>query len=282
MGLYEKALDQYHQALDLQRKLGNKQMIAISQNSSLGTVFGFQGRFGAALSAKEDAYKTFRDLGERSVWAVIIQGGYGEALAQVGQNAEAKKMLEEAIGLARELKTQDEIARILGFQGDNAFFGGDLKTAQQLYAQALSASAKSSDVRIVLASKFNLAKMDVVEGHAQVAIQKLTALAADADKAGFKYLSLQSSLSLAEAQIQLKNFSKAADLLQTALVQTDKLGLLCLKAQARALLAKAFQGEHKTAEAERERSTAQQLFKDIQAEGHFDLRSRQDLASVLS
>ncbi len=121
LGLYEKALDQYHQALDLQRKLGNKQMIAI-ENSSLGTVFGFQGRFGAALSAKEDAYKTFRDLGERSVWAVIIQGGYGEALAQVGQNAEAKKMLEEAIGLARELKTQDEIARILGIPGRQCFF----------------------------------------------------------------------------------------------------------------------------------------------------------------
>ena len=280
LGLYEKALDQYHQALDLQRKLGNKQMIAI-ENSSLGTVFGYQGRFGAALSAKEDAYKTFRTLGERSVWMVIIQGGYGEALAQIGQSAKAKKMLDEAMGLARELKNQDEIARILGFQGDNAFFSGDLKTARQFYVQALSASAKSSDVRIVLSSKFNLAKMDVVEGHAPAAVPKLTTLAGDADKAGFKYVSLQSSLYLADALIQLKNFSKAADLLQTALVQTDKLGLLCLKAQVHALLAKTLDGEHKTADAGRERNTAQQLLKDIQTEGHFDLRSRQDLTSML-
>ncbi len=281
LGLYEQALDQYHQALDLQRKVGNKQKIAI-ENSSLGTVFGYQGRYGAALSAKQDAFKSFHDLGERSLWTVIIDSGYGEALAQVGQHEEAKKILDEAIGLARELKNQDEIARTLSFQGDNAYFSGDLKTARQFYAQALSTSAKSTDVRLVLSAKFNLAKLDVDEGHAQAALKQFTALAGEADRVGFKYLSLQASLCLAQAQIQLRNFSQAEEILETVMVQTDRLGLLSLKGQAHALLAKALEGEHKPAEAERERNAAQQLFKDIQAEGHFDLRSRYDLASSLS
>jgi tetratricopeptide (TPR) repeat protein/predicted Ser/Thr protein kinase len=281
LGLYEQALDQYHQALDLQRKVGNKQMIAI-ENSSLGTVFSYQGRYGAALSAKEDAFRSFRDLGEKSLWTVIIDGGYGEALAQVGQHEEAKKILDEAMGLARELKNQDEIARTMSFQGDNAYFSGDLKTARQFYAQALSISAKSSDVRLVLSAKFNLAKLDVNEGHAQAALKQLTALAGEADKVGFKYLSLQASLCSAQAQIQLKNFSKAGEILETVMVQTDKLGLLSLKGQAHALLAKALEREHKPAEAERERNAAQQLFQEIQAEGHFDLRSRYDLASSLN
>lgn len=281
LGLYEQAVDQYHQALDLQRKIGNKQMVAI-ETASLGTVFGYQGRYGAALSAKEEAFNAFRNMGERSFWTVSINGGYGEALAQVGRSAEAKQTLEEALALAREIKNQDEIARILGYQGDNAYFIGDLKTARQYYAQALAACAKSSDARLVLTSKFNMAKLDVEDGHPQSAIQKLTALSSEADKAGFKYLSLQTSLYLAQAQTRLKNLSAARALLQTALVQSDKLGLIAVKAQSHALMARVLQAEGKASEADRERESAAQIFKGIQAEGHFDMKTRHDLMNVLS
>jgi eukaryotic-like serine/threonine-protein kinase len=281
LGIYEQALEQYHEALDLRRKVGDKHGIAL-ETSGLGTVFANQGRYGAALSAKEEAMKIFRELGERSLDTVTIEEGYGQALAQVGKTAEAKAAFDDALALAREQKSRDEVARIQGLQGDNAYYSGDLKAARQAYSDALTSAAKSADVRLVLTTKFNAAKMDVAEGHAQAALPKLSSLASDANKAGFKYLSLQCSLYAAKALIQTKSFAKAADLLQNLLVHTEKLGLLALKAQGYALMAQAQQGQGKTSEAERANSTANQLFAEIKSESHFDVQTRPDIVGLLN
>jgi eukaryotic-like serine/threonine-protein kinase len=280
LGMYDKALDQYHQALDLQRKAGNKQMTAY-ETSSLGSVFAYQGRYGAALSANEEAMKAFRDLGERSLKTVTIEEGYGQALAQVGKHAEADRALEDALTLARELKNPVEVARIQGLQGDNAYYRGDLKAARQAYADALKSTAKSADVRLALTAKFNVAKMDVAAAHPQTALAKLSALTNDANKAGFKYLSLLSAIYEAKALIQMKNFAKATEILQNVLVQTEKFGLVSLKAQGYALLALAKEGQGKSLEAQRASNTADQLFGEMTAESHFDLRTRFDVASLL-
>ncbi len=84
MGQYDQAAEQYLRALDLRRNTGDKRGAAI-ESSSLGTLFSYQGRYGAALSAEEDALKTFRELQERGLWLAEILGYYGNALAQVGE-----------------------------------------------------------------------------------------------------------------------------------------------------------------------------------------------------
>jgi len=281
LGLYDQAIDQYHRALDLQRKIGNKQKVAI-ENSSLGTVFGYQGRYGAALSAKEEALKNYRELGEKSFWMADIQAGYGNALALTGKKAEAQTNFVEALALARDLKNQDEVAHILGFQGDNAFYTGDLKTARQYYAQAQQAAAHSTDHNLVLLAKFNMAKLGVAEGHAQASVAALTAIKDEATTSGFKYLAVQATLYLAQALIDTKNVAKAKDLLQSAMLLADKLGLLSMKAQGHVLMARALQREGKAADAELERKAAARVFDDIKAESHFDLRTRSDFAAILT
>jgi tetratricopeptide (TPR) repeat protein len=280
LGMYDQALEQYHQALDLRRKAGDKPMTAF-ETASLGSVFGFQGRYGAALSANEEAFKAFHDLGERSLRTVNIAAGYGQALAQIAKRAEASTALDDALALAKELKSPDDVARIQGLQGDNAFYNGDWKAARQNYMEAQKSAGKSSDVRLTLTIKFNLAKMDVAEGHAPAAVAKLAGLVNDGNRAGFKYLSLQSALYEARALIDTKNLVKADSVLQEILLQTEKLGLLSLKAEGYALMAQTQQAQGKAAEAERARSTAKQLFADIATESHFDLQTRPDIAALL-
>jgi len=281
VGQYDQAIDQYHHALDLQRKIGNKQKVAI-ETSSLGTVFGFQGRYGAALSAKEEALKSYRELGEKSFWMADIQAGYGNALAETGKKDEAQTNLQEALALAHDLKNQDEVAHIQSLQGDNAFYSGDLKAARQYFTQAQQAAAHSTDHNLVLLAKFNLAKIGVAEGHGQASIAMLTTIKDEATKSGFKYLAAQSSLYLAQALIDTKNAAKAKDLLQSALLLADKLGLLAMKAQGHLLMARALQREGKAADADLERKAAARVFDDIQTESHFDLRTRSDFAAILT
>ena len=102
----------------------------------MGVLFGYQGRYGAALSSQEDALKTLRDIQEHSLWILEILDAYGNALAEVGRSDDAQKALDEALALARELKDQAHVASTLEAQGDNQFYRGDIKAALALYAQA--------------------------------------------------------------------------------------------------------------------------------------------------
>jgi len=280
LGLFDQAIDQYHRALDLQRKIGNKQMIAI-ETSSLGTVFGYRGRYGAALDSKEEALKIFRDLQERSFWMAEILAGYGNALAQVGKREQARANLEEALGLARELKNGDQIAMILGFQGDNSYYGGDPVAARKFYTQSAEAAAHSSNRSLALSVKFNLARLSVEQGHPQDAIAPLKSLVDETAKSGPKYLSTQSSFFLAKALMEIRNYPKAQELLDAGLVQSEKLGLLWLKAEGHGLMAQILQQGGKSAEYSRERTAAASAFQEIQSEAHFDLRRRADFAPYL-
>src|SRR5207244_116038 len=66
-GDYGQSLDYHLKALDLFRSSGDKSGAAI-QSYSMGTIFEYQGRYGAALKSKEDDLKTSRELQDRSFW----------------------------------------------------------------------------------------------------------------------------------------------------------------------------------------------------------------------
>jgi len=280
LGLLDQAIDQYHRALDLQRKIGNKQMIAI-ETFSLGTVFGFQGRYGAALGSKEEALKTYRELGEHSFWTAEILAGYGNSLAQVGRREEAQANLEEALALARQLKNDDQVAMILGFQGDNAYYSGDPAAARKLYTQSSQAAAHSPNRILALNARFNLARLSVEQSHPQEAIASLKSLADETARTGPRYLSLQSSFFLAKALKETRDYTKAQELLETGLIQAEKLGLLWFKAQGHGLMSQILKQEGKAAEAATEQTAAANTFREIQSEGHFDVHRRADFAPYL-
>lgn len=280
LAMYDQALDQYHQALDLRRKVGDKHGVAL-ETAGLGAVFSDQGRYGAALSAQDEAVKTIRDLDPHGLDAVAVEEGYGKALAQVAKYSEARTTLDDALKLARDLKSPDEVARITGLEGDIAYYAGDLRGAREKYMEAAKAAAKSTDVRLQLTSKFNLARLEAEEGHAESAQPKLLAVVDAANRAGFKYLSVEASLALAKAFLRAGKPAKCDEILQKALLDTEKLGLLALKAEAYALQSQLQRQEGHAAEADRAAQTAKQLFKDIQEEGRFDLKARYDLASLL-
>jgi tetratricopeptide (TPR) repeat protein/predicted Ser/Thr protein kinase len=280
LGQYPQAIENYHGALDLQRKADDKTLAGF-ETAALGTVYGYQGRYGAALSAAEEAANAYKTAGDQSLNSASVLSEYGKALAQVGKKEEAAAKLEESLALVRTLKNQDEMARIQGFQGDNAYYSGDLKAARQYYSQAMQSAAHSSDPFLVLTCKFNLGKLAVADGHSQAAFQIMKSVSDEANKLGLKYVAAESSLYAAAAMIALKKYDDAKLSLQDVLLQADKLGALALKAQGHALMARAFRLQGKASEADREKGIADQLLGDLQSEGHFDLKARYDFASVM-
>ena len=129
-GAFETALGHYLKALDVRRQVGDKRAAAI-ELYNLGTLFEYQGRYGAAVQSKAEAVKIFRELNDRGVWLPKVLAAYGSALAQAGRFEEARRLLGEALPIARELKNDELIAQIVTSQGDVFYYQGDFGGARR-------------------------------------------------------------------------------------------------------------------------------------------------------
>ena len=280
MGQYDLAVEQYLRALELRRSTGDKRGAAL-ESSSMGILFSYQGRYGAALSAEEDALKTFRELQERSYWLASILGYYGNALAQIGRSDDAEKSLDEAMNVARELKNQATTAEIQGYQGDNAFYRGDYQAAATLYDEALKTSSHATDSDLILVSKFNVAKVAVRQGRFQSAASLLSKLSEDSDSLGLKYVSVECSLYHADALMNLKSYEPARKELEGALSRSEKLGARALLAQSHYLLARDLELGGRAADAPEHYTQARKILDEIQKDARTDsIVKRSDLSPI--
>jgi tetratricopeptide (TPR) repeat protein/predicted Ser/Thr protein kinase len=282
LGQYDQALKQYLRALDLRRSVGDNRSAAI-ESAGMGTLFGYQGRYGAALSSEEDALKTFRETKEAGFWLAEILGAHGNALAQVGRSDDAQKSLDEALTVARGIKNQAQEATVLGYEGDNFFYRGDYKSAAPLYDQALQAASHTKDTRLTLVAKINLAKLAVQQGRAVSAVGQLRTLSQQGDTMGLKYLSVQCSVLLGEALTDQKQYALAQRELEGAVTRSEKLGLRALNAQSHFLLGRALELSDHAADAAPHYAQARQIVQSIQEEAKTDrIASRSDLAPIFA
>ena len=280
MGQFDQALSQYLRALELYRSAGSKADAAIESHST-AMVFEYQGRYGAALKAEEEALKVFRGLQDRGFWLGDILSGYGNALSLVGRSGEAQKNLDEALGLAREIKSEPLIAQILNYQGDLSFYVGDLKSARSHYEQALRIASHTSDREKALVAKINLAKVGVGEGRSREAISELKTLTEQADTLGLKSYSAQCSVYLAQALISTKDYTGAQRELQRSLDRGEKLGLRMLLAKSHFLLATVLRLTSDSAEAQRHYHEAARMLDEIRKEPGADrMMERADLKAA--
>ena len=277
---YDQALNYYERAMDLRRGDGDQRGVAI-ESSSLGALFSYQGRYGAALSSQQDALKTMRDIKEQGFWLADVVGSYGEALAQVGRADDAEKSLQEALTIARQQNDGGQLAKLLGFDADNAFYRGDYKSAAALYGQALQQASRSADPQMVLTSKINAAKVAVKQGRFSEAAQSLRSLAQDADSMGLQYASAECSVYRAEALIGTKSYALAQSELKTALNSSERLGLQSLLAQGHFLLGRALEGTGHASDAQDQYRQASQIADAIRKEAQTDaIAARSDLHPI--
>jgi eukaryotic-like serine/threonine-protein kinase len=278
LGDYQRAQSQYLRAIELWRSASDKRGAATS-SYAMGTLLEAQGKFGAALEAKEGALKSFRELEERSAAFGDILIGYGTSLSLVGRFDEADKILAEGLALSRELHNENMVAQTLNAQGDNAFFRGDLKTARDLYVQAQQAATRGGSRFDGLVARLNLAKIGAEEGRAG-AVGDLDKLMAEADSLGLKLQAAQCSLYSGIAMVRSKNGAGAVARLETALSKADRLGAKPLQARAHGALSEAYQLTGKSADSATHLKQAKDLLAEMRTESRSQtLLARQDFKS---
>jgi len=280
LGQYDQALSHYLRALDLYRSADDKRGAAID-SYSMGSLFGHQGRYGPAVNSEAEAVKTLRELQDRGPTMAEILGSYGGALADAGRGEEAQKTLDEALSLARELKSQPLVAQTFNFQGDAAFYRDDFKSARALYGQALQAASRTKDRGNVLESKIGLARIAIREGHSREAINSFQSLAQEANSLGSKFLSVECSVDLAEALVNAKDYPRAREELESALSKAEKLGVRTLLARDHYLLARVLRETGNGTEATGHYREALRLLDEIRKEaGAEKVIERADLKPI--
>ncbi len=282
LGQYSQALTYYLRALDLYRGAGDKRGTAI-ESYYMAAIFEYQGRYGAALNSTEEAVKALRELGDRSALITESLNNFGNALSLVGRYDEAQKNLKEGLNLARQLQNKVLTAEALNFQGEADFYRGDFKAARAAFDEALQAAQRTSDRRLILNCKVNIAKVSIKDGHAAAAVGWLRAFGKEADSIGLKYLSTEASVDLAEALLSTGQAAGAQKELDAALRAGERLGLQALLARGHYLMARALQASGKGAEAARHAAEAQRIAQEIAKEAHSDaILKREDLQPIFA
>jgi serine/threonine protein kinase/tetratricopeptide (TPR) repeat protein len=280
MGQYNQATDDFLKALDLWRKTGDNRGVAFA-SYGLGKIFQYQGRYGAALNSQQDALKSWHEVNESGFWLPQIEASYGNTLSLVGRGAEAQKNLDEALRTAREIKNDPLVAQILNFEGDRLFYSGDFGAARLLFEQALKVVSRTTDREQTLVTKFNLAKVAVMQGHSREQFRTLQSLADEADRSGHKYLAVECTVYLGQALIAAKEYSRAQEVLQRTLANAEKVGLQVSLAKGHYLLAEALRLGGTQGEAPRHYAETRRILDEVGKEAHSEtLPKRSDLAKM--
>jgi serine/threonine protein kinase/tetratricopeptide (TPR) repeat protein len=276
---HDTAMSQYLKALDIVRNSGDQNGVAIN-SSSLGELFMLQGRYGSALSALQESLKDFQQTNDHTWLMVEAKGRYGNALSAVGRWDEGQKNLEDAIKLASDVKNDTLLAQVLDYLGDSYFYRGDYSNARLQYEKALQVATKSKSRKLVAISRFNLAKLDVVQGRSVSAVPVLKKQVEEFDSLGLKVGSVRSSIYLAEALLATRK-AEVQQELDLAIKRAEKLGLLVEQARALYLIGQALDKAGKSNQATPQYREAVRILESLSKEdGASHILERSDLKDI--
>jgi len=281
-GQYDQALTTSMRALDLWRKAGNAQGAA-DESHDIGLVFRYQGRFGPAINAMQDAVNGYRAVGDRSTEMFALLNDLADTLAQSGRASASEPLLREAQTVARDLKNESLQADLLTTQGDVQRYSGDSKSAAAFYQQALGVALRGTDPEETLMCRLHVAESALNRGNPDSAIREFRKLMQQADSRNLKYLSLESSVDAAEAMIERKGYAEAQQELQTDLGKSEQLGSRYQSARIHYLLASALRLGGNGSDASEQYRLALSSIEDMRKDaGGEKLLERSDLKSMFT
>jgi tetratricopeptide (TPR) repeat protein len=242
-------------------------------------VLKYQGRFGAAVHALQDAVNGYRNIGDRSADMAGLLNDLADALVQSGRAAEAEPLVQEAESLVQNLKNDSMKAQLLVTRGDIRRYSGDAKSAERLYQQALQAALHGNAPEQVLICRLHVAEVAANKSNPDV----FRTLTQQADSRNLKYLSLESSLDTAEALIARRDYAAAEQELQAASAKSEKLGSRFETARIHYLLGTALTASAKQSDASQQYGIVLKLIEDMQKDpGAEQLLQRSDVNSMFA
>ena len=214
------------------------------------------------------------------MWFGEVLGGAGLSRASSGRFAEAQKLLEEALTVAREQKNQRLIAQTLKFQATNALYQGNAAEAAKLADQAVQAAKQSADKELLLQSNVLAAFVASSSQPSRAVAVRLGTLSQEADVLGLKALSVEASVERALTLLRSGDRATARQEIDRALARADALRLRPLLARAHYVRGEIL-AAGKDAQARTAYTDALRLLNELRTEeGNQSVLKRADLSAI--
>jgi tetratricopeptide (TPR) repeat protein len=238
LGEYDTAQSQFLKALEASRAANDKEMLAL-ESSTMGVLFAAQGKYDSALNYLQQAVDGFKQINDHTWYSVEALARYGDVLSAVGRGEDGQKYIDDALKLADEVKDESATAEARNDLGDSYFYRGDYSSARQQYDKARQTATKWILPDQGLRARLGLARVDLEQGRAKAAVPDLKKLRDEARSMGLKPLAVRASIAYAQALLATNDAEAARQELESAVGQTDKMGMLLERARAEFLLGSA-------------------------------------------
>ena len=169
-GEYEKAVEKYHQSLKIEEELGNKGGIATTLHQ-LGNIHYLQGDYGMAVEKYHQILNIFEELGDKA--------GIAQTLHQLGMiyqdQGEYKKAVEkytQSLKIAEELGDKGGIAATINQLGNIHYLQGEYEKAVEKYHQSLKIREELGDKKGTAGSLHQLGTIHYMQGEYDKAVEK--------------------------------------------------------------------------------------------------------------
>jgi len=166
----DDALQNYVQALEIRRRLGQKKGIADGLNMIAGTYDGL-GKSDLAFKNYNDALQIYREIGDQQDIGNVL-ANLGQYYDDRGKYDEALKFFKEALQIHRELRNQNNEAIALNNIGNTYLFKGDYNDARIYFEQALQLREKINVPSDIASTLHNLAEVSTKLGQYEQALSQ--------------------------------------------------------------------------------------------------------------
>ncbi len=166
----DDALQNYKQALEIRRSLGQKKGIADGLNMIAETYDGL-GKSDLALKNYNDALQIYREIGDQQDIGAVL-GNLGQYDDDRGKYDEALKLFKEALQIHRDLRNQNNEALCLNNIGNTYLFKGDYDDARIYFEQALQLREKINVPSDIASTLHNLAEVNTKSGQYEQALSQ--------------------------------------------------------------------------------------------------------------
>ena len=166
----DDALQNYKQALEIRRSLGEKKGVADGLNMIAETYDGL-GKSDLALKNYNDALQIYREIGDQQDIGAVL-GNLGQYDDDRGKYDEALKLFKEALQIHRDLGNQNDEALCLNNIGNTYFFKADFDGARIYFEQALQLREKINVPSDIASTLHNLAEVNTKSGQYEQALSQ--------------------------------------------------------------------------------------------------------------
>jgi tetratricopeptide (TPR) repeat protein len=220
-GQLANARKMYEQALTIARDIGEKRGIARAL-TNVGIVLQDEGQLSRAEQVCEQSITIRRQIADRQGLAVALNN-YAVLMLEKGDLPAAEKAIEEQLSINQQAGNQRGLGYALFVKGNILEAEGKLEDARKAYEQALAIRDKIGEKTTAEESRVSLAKLSIEEGHSDVEAS-LREILAQAHKQKEPEIETFAEITLAESLLKLGRPSDAAKEIasaETAAINTE-------------------------------------------------------------